>query len=72
METDAELGFRRSRRSRTIVSGVEGQQSIRAGLGVGAVAVAGPTALMELLVPVQPAQIPSVVSMTHVAEVRAP
>ncbi|MGH4016869.1 MAG: XRE family transcriptional regulator [Pseudonocardiaceae bacterium] len=71
VKTDAELGFRRPRRSRTIVRGVDRQHFIRAGLGVGAAAVAGPAALMELLAPTQPARIPSVVSMTHVAEVRA-
>ncbi|MGH3980970.1 MAG: XRE family transcriptional regulator, partial [Pseudonocardiaceae bacterium] len=69
--TDAELGFRRPRRSRSIVGGVERQQFLRAGVGVGAAAVAGPAALVELLAPTQPARIPSVVSMTHVAEVRA-
>ncbi|MGH8574537.1 MAG: XRE family transcriptional regulator, partial [Gammaproteobacteria bacterium] len=71
VKTDAELGFRRPRRSRTIVRGVDRQHFIRAGLGAGAVAVAGPAALMELLAPTQPSRIPSVVSMTHVAEVRA-
>ncbi|MGH3821435.1 MAG: XRE family transcriptional regulator [Pseudonocardiaceae bacterium] len=71
VKTDAELGFRGPRRSRTIVSGVERQQFIRAGLGVGAAAMAGPATLLELLAPSQPARIPSVVSMTHVAEVNA-
>ncbi|MGH4016862.1 MAG: XRE family transcriptional regulator [Pseudonocardiaceae bacterium] len=71
VKTDAELGFRRARRSRTIVRGVDRQHFIRVGLGAGAAAVAGPVALMELLAPTQPARIPSVVSMTHVAEVRA-
>ncbi|MFN2496823.1 MAG: XRE family transcriptional regulator [Pseudonocardiaceae bacterium] len=69
--TDAELGFRRPRRSRIMVRGVDRQHFIRAGLGVGAAAVTGPAALLELLTPTQPARIPSVVGMTHVAEVRA-
>jgi hypothetical protein len=69
--TDAELGFRRPRRSRTMVTGVKRQHFLRAGLGVGAAAVAGPAALVELLAPAQPARITAVVSMTHVADVRA-
>lgn len=68
--TDAELGFRRPRRSRTRVRGVDRQHFIRAGLGVGAAAVAGPAALLELLAPTQPARIPSVVSMDHITQVR--
>ncbi|MGH3995149.1 MAG: XRE family transcriptional regulator, partial [Pseudonocardiaceae bacterium] len=47
------------------------QHFIRAGLGVGATAVVGPAALLELLVPTQPSRLPSVVSSTHVAQVRA-
>jgi hypothetical protein len=69
--TDAELGFRRPRRSRITLVGVERQQFLRVGLGVGTAAVAGPAALVELLVPAQPARIPSVVGMAQVAEVRA-
>ncbi len=68
--TDAELGSRRPRRSRTIVIGVERQRFLRVGLGVGAAAVAGPTALAALL-PTQPTRVPSVVGMAQVAEVRA-
>ncbi|MGH8571573.1 MAG: XRE family transcriptional regulator [Gammaproteobacteria bacterium] len=68
--TDAELGFRRPRRSRIMVAGVDRHQFIRTGLGVGAAAVAGSVALLELLAPTQPRRIPSVVSMTHVVEVR--
>ncbi|MGH4016287.1 MAG: XRE family transcriptional regulator [Pseudonocardiaceae bacterium] len=71
VKTDAELGFRRPRRSRIMVAGVDRHQFICAGLGVGAATVAGPAALLELLAPAQPARIPSVVSMTQVAEVRA-
>ena len=71
MATDAELGFRRPRRSRSIVGGVDRQQFLRAGLGAGVGAVAGSAALVELLVPTQPTRIPSVVGMTHVADVRA-
>ncbi len=69
--TDAELSFRRPRRSRIMVAGVDRHQFIRSGLGVGAAAVAGPVALMELLAPAQPRRIPSVVGMTQVAEVCA-
>ena len=71
MATDAELGFRRPRRSRSIVAGVDRQQFLRASLRVGAAAVAGQAAVAELLAPTQPTRIPSVVDMTHVAEVRA-
>ena len=71
MATDAELGFRRPRRSRSIVGGVDRQQFLRASLGAGAAAMAGPVAVAELLTPTQPTRIPSVVGMTHVADVRA-
>lgn len=70
VEMDAELGFRRPRRSRSTLVGVRRQRFIRVGLGAGAAAVAGPVALAELL-PAQPARVPSVVSMTQVADVRA-
>ena len=53
-----------------LLVGVERQQFLRVGLGAGAAAVAGPAALVELLAPSQPTRIPSVVSMTHVADVR--
>lgn len=69
VETDAELGFRRPRRSRSTLVGVERQRFIRVGLGVGAAAVAGPVAFAELL-PAQAARVPSVVGMTQVADVR--
>ncbi|MGH4001635.1 MAG: XRE family transcriptional regulator, partial [Pseudonocardiaceae bacterium] len=72
VKTDAELGFRRPRRSRTRVRGVDRHQFIRAGLGVGAVAVTGGSAaLLELLVPTQPPRVPSVVSRDHITQVRA-
>jgi hypothetical protein len=50
---------------------VDRNQFFRLGLGAGAAATAGPAALLELLAPTQPAPIPAVVGMTHVAEVRA-
>jgi hypothetical protein len=71
VETDAELGLRRPRRSRTMVRGVDRQHFIRAGLGVGAAAVTGSAALLELLAPTQPARVPSVVSTDHIAQVHA-
>lgn len=70
VETDAELGFRRPRRSSTIVVGVDRHEFIRVGLRVGATAVAGPSALAALL-PGQPTHVPSVVGRSHVAGVRA-
>ncbi|MGQ0776125.1 MAG: XRE family transcriptional regulator, partial [Pseudonocardiales bacterium] len=69
-KTDAELGFHQPRRNPTILVGVKRQRFIRVGLGVGAAAAAGPTALISLL-PGPPAHVPAVVSMTHVEEVRA-
>lgn len=70
--TDAELGFRRPRRGRIMVKGVDRQHFVRAGLAVGAAAVATPAAaLVELLTPTEPARVPSVVSSTHIAQVRA-
>lgn len=71
VSTDAELGFRRPRRSRIMVKGVDRQHFIRAGLGAGATAVVGPAALLELLTPTRPGRVPSVVGNTHVAQVRA-
>ncbi|MGH3932729.1 MAG: XRE family transcriptional regulator, partial [Pseudonocardiaceae bacterium] len=68
-ETDAELGLRRTRR--IMVRGVDRQHFIRAGLGAGAAAVTGAAGLLELLAPTQPARVPSVVSVDHIAGVRA-
>ncbi|MGH3812775.1 MAG: XRE family transcriptional regulator [Pseudonocardiaceae bacterium] len=65
--TDAELGFRRPRRSKSTVADVDRQQFIRAALGT---TVAGPVAFADLLVPTQPTPVPSVVGYTEVAEVR--
>ena len=68
--TDAELGFRRPRRSRSTVADVDRQQFIRAALGVGAATVAGPVAFADLITPTQPTPVPSVVGWAEVAEVR--
>ncbi|MGH3922615.1 MAG: XRE family transcriptional regulator [Pseudonocardiaceae bacterium] len=70
-KTDAELGLRRPRRGRTMVRSVDRQHFIRAGLGASAGAVTGSVALLELLVPTQPPRVSSVVSMDHIAGVRA-
>ncbi len=69
--TDAELGLRRPRRGRTMVRGVDRQHFLRAGLGASAGAVIGSAGLLALLVPTQPAQVPSVVSRDHITGVRA-
>ncbi|MDQ3153957.1 MAG: XRE family transcriptional regulator [Actinomycetota bacterium] len=69
--TDAELGFRRPRRCRTTVRGVDRQQFIRAGFGVSVAAVAGESTMAELITPAQVTPIPSVVGVSHVAQVRA-
>ncbi|HEX2296941.1 MAG TPA: XRE family transcriptional regulator, partial [Pseudonocardiaceae bacterium] len=67
--TDAELGFRRPRRSRITLAGVDRQQFIRAGLGVGAGTVAGSVPFLDLL-PDPATHVPSVVGKAHVDEVR--
>ncbi len=71
VSTDAELGFRRPRRSRTTLVGVDRKQFIGAGLGLGAAAAAGPSALITLLASAQPTHVPAVVDLSDVAEVRA-
>ena len=68
--TDAELGFRRPRRSRTTVAEVDRQQFLRAGLGATVAAAAGQSALAELITPTQPTPVPSVVGLDEVAGVR--
>jgi hypothetical protein len=68
--TDAELGFRRPRRSRTTVDDVDRQQFLRVGLGITAAAAAGKSTIAELVTQTQPTPIPSFVGMTHVADVR--
>lgn len=67
--TDAELGFRRPRRSPITLVGVDRQQFLRAGLGAGAGAVAGSAGFLDLL-PTPATHVPSVVGKAHVAEVR--
>jgi hypothetical protein len=62
---DAELGFRRPRRSRSTVGGVDRQQFIRTGLGA---TVGG--SFVDLIGPTQPTPVPSVVGQAEVAEVR--
>lgn len=69
--TDAELGFRRPRRSRSTVGSVDRQQFLRAAVGVTAGATLGRSAFAELITPTQATAVPSVVGMTEVAEVRA-
>ena len=71
VNTDAELGFRRPRRSRTTVGEVERQQFICAGIGVTAAVAASGSTVAELIAPTQPTPVPSVVGLSHVAEVRA-
>ncbi len=68
--TDAELGFRRPRRSRTTVAEVDRQQFLRAGLGDTIAAAAGQSAVAELITPTQPTPVPSVVGLDEVAGVR--
>jgi hypothetical protein len=64
---DAELGFRRPRRSRSTVAGVERQQFIQAALGT---TVGGPFAFADLVASTQPTPVPLVVGQVEVSEVR--
>jgi hypothetical protein len=70
VSTDAELGFRRPRRSRSTVAEVDRQQFIRAALGTTAATVSGPFAFADLITPTQPTPVSSVVGQAEVAEVR--
>jgi hypothetical protein len=70
VDTDAELGFRCPRRSRTTVAEMDRQQFLRAGLGGTVAAAAGQSALAELITPTQPTLVPSVVGLDEVAGVR--
>lgn len=70
VSTDAELGFRRPRRSRSTVADVDRQQFIRATVGITAGAALGQSAFADLTAPTQPTPVPSVVGMAEVAEVR--
>ena len=70
VDTDAELGFRCPRRSRTTVAEMDRQQFLRAGLGATVAAAAGQSALAELITPTQPTLVPSVVGLDEVAGVR--
>lgn len=69
--TDAKLGFRRPRRNRTTVTDVDRQQFIRASLGVTVAAMAGESTLAELISATQPTPVPSVVGLSHVADIRS-
>ena len=64
---DAELGFRRPRRSRSTVAGVDRQQFIRRGLGAS---VGASLAFADLVGPIRPTPVPSVVGPRAVVEVR--
>ena len=66
--TDAELGFRRPRRTRSTVAEVDRQQFIRAALGTSATTVGGPFAFADLITSTQSTPVPSVVGHAEVAE----
>lgn len=66
VSTDAKLGFRRPRRSRSTVADVDRQQFIRAALGSTAGTMVGPFAFADLLTPTQPTPVPSVVGYAEV------
>lgn len=65
--TDAELGFRRPRRTRSTVADVHHQQFIRAALGD---TTGGSCAFADLIALTQPTPVPLVVGYSDVAEVR--
>ena len=69
VSTDAELGFRRPRRTRSTVADVHRQQFIRATLGAAAGTLTGACAFADLIAPTQPRSAPSVVGQTEVEEV---
>lgn len=69
--TDAELGFRRPRRTRSTVAGVDHQQFIRATLGDTVATSGGSLAFADLIAPTQPTPVPLVVGYCEVAEVRS-
>lgn len=66
--TDAELGFRRPRRTRSTVADVDHQQFIRAELGATTDEM---FAFADLLTPTQPRSVPLVVGDSDVAEIRS-
>lgn len=70
VNTDGELGFHRSRRSRTTVDDVDRKQFITAALGVGAGAAIGQP-LIDLLTPTEPTPVPSIVGQKEIDEVLA-
>jgi hypothetical protein len=69
--TDAELGFRRPRRTRSTVADVDRQQFIRAALGATVATTCGSFAFAELIAQTQPTPVPSVVGYSEVAEIRS-
>lgn len=68
VRTDAELGFRRPRRSVATVADVDRNAFLRAALGVTAGAIARPFA--ELATPTEPTPVPSVVGRSEIDQVR--
>ncbi|MGH3823803.1 MAG: XRE family transcriptional regulator [Pseudonocardiaceae bacterium] len=70
VSTDAELGFRRPRRSRSTVTDVDRQQFIRAALGTTAGTIAGPLTFADLITPTQLTPVPSIVGHAEVADIR--
>lgn len=69
--TDAELGFRRPRRTHIMLGGVDRHEFIRATLGLTAGAALGGSAIGDLMGSLKPTPVPTVVGMTQVGEVRA-
>lgn len=68
VRTDAELGFRRSRKVTASLNNVNRSEFLRATLGVTAGALVAP--LAQTLITRQPTPVPSVVSQTHIDQVR--
>ncbi|WIX76030.1 XRE family transcriptional regulator [Amycolatopsis carbonis] len=68
--SDAELGFRRPRRSRSTVDDVDRKQFLQAAAGVAASAAIGQPRLADLITPTQPTPVPTTIGMADVDEVR--
>ncbi|MBP2325360.1 hypothetical protein JOF56_005745 [Kibdelosporangium banguiense] len=68
--TYVELGFRRPRRTASTVANVDRKEFLRTALGVGAAAVTGPVAFVDLITTSEPTPVPSVIGTVEIEEVR--
>jgi hypothetical protein len=68
--TDAELGFRRPRRSRSVLPDIDRAHLLNAALRDTATAAAGQSTYAELITTTQPTPVPAVIGMAEALEVR--